>query len=265
MFFLLQKEPHLNLNSTDEFYKLFTDDEFVQLLNDIAPCVPLLLSANLLLDGSDHLINLLKFAATSLSYIQYILKRDSDFPVAHVDILLTCANAVFKEDQICRLLDSKENLIWFSCSLGNLFCLVETLLKLDKPLPSVPNYFPKQSEEGKVTVIEQTDADGPSETNVTLCTTTRAVHRLYILVCWFTDLKCINSTSIPQFLFDRIRTMIISLSRLSITNSYMLVPLKAWKTGWTPESVSGTFRTQVPAMPIEILQDVDVLKEYIFR
>lgn len=263
---MFQKEPYIILNSTEEFNKIFIDEEFIQLLNDVAPCVPLLLSTNHVLELSDHLENLLKFAATSLEYLQYILKRNSDFPVGHVEILLTCANAIFKEDKISSLLNSKENLVWFSSSVDSLFYLVEVLLKFDKPLPSVPNYFPvRTEEEERSTVTDETESNVPSEADVTFYTATQAVHRLYILVCWFTDLKCINRTNIPQFLFDRIRTMTISLSRLSIANSYMLVPLKTWKTGWTPESISGTFRTQVPAMPIEILQDVDVLKEYILR
>lgn len=209
------------------------------------------------------------FAATSLEYLQYILKRNCDFPVGQIDVLLTCADAILKNANVSRLMDSKEASSWFCSLVNSFFQLVEVLLMWDKPLPSVPNYFPKLTEgieraTNKENEINE-NIDVQPESNADVFAVREAVHRLYTLMCWFTENKCINNTNIPQFWFHRIKTVTISLSRLSIANSYLLVPFKAWKTGWTPETVSGTYRTQIPAMPIEILQDVDVLKEYIFR
>lgn len=219
---------------------------------------------NDLFDLQNHAEDLIKFSATSLEYLQHILSHNYDFPVGQIEVLLTGANAILKNANVSRLLDSKMNLIWF-CSLVNSFShIVEVLLKLDRPLPSVPNFFPKQTEEIKTASNSETDGK-IIEPNDDVLAAREAVHRLCTLVCWFTENKCINRTKLPQFLFDRVKTVTVSLSRLSIANSYVLVPFRAWKTGWTPETVSGMYRTQIPAMPIEILQDVDILKEYIFR
>lgn len=257
------------IDPTKELYKHFTDKEFVRLLNDVAPCVPLLLSARNVTNINGHLENLMKCAAISLVYLRYILTENSDFSVEHVEILLTCADAIFRHSDISRLLDSKENLMWFCPAVNGLFQLVEVLLKFDKPIPSIPNYFPRHVKNKQPIetspCIESTDKRSSSDTDEVVQATVQAVHRLYILVCWFNEIKCINRTKIPDFLFSSIKTITISLSRLSIANSYLLVPLKAWRTGWTPETLSGTFKTQIPAIPIEILQDVEVLEEYIFR
>lgn len=227
-------------------------------MNDLAPCIPLIFSSNI--DPSQQL-DLVKFAAISLDYLHFILNHHSDIPVESVEVLLSCADAILKERNIVKLLDTKENLSLFCSCVNSLFYLVQVLLKSDKPLPSVPNYCSnKKAEE-----ISLEDENTDSEANREIKAATQAVHQLYILVCWFYNLKCLNRTKIPQFLFSPIETITISLSRLSITNSYLLIPWKAWKIGWVPETVLGVFKTQFPALPMEILQDVDVLEEYIFR
>lgn len=242
--FLFQNEAEQNL------YHLFNNDEFSQLLTDVAACISILLSIKTITNFAGfYPQQFMKFGALSLEYLRFILNHHSDFPVNNVEIFLDCADAIMKQENIIRSLDSKENLRWFCSAVNCIFNLVEILLKLDKPLPTIPNYFPSQS----IQFVDNYE------------TIVQTVHRLYILVTWFHDIKCINRTKIPQFLFNSIKTITINLSRLSITNSYLLVPLKAWKTGWIPESLSGNFGTQIPAMPVEILQDVEVLEEYIFR
>lgn len=235
-------------------------------MNCLAPCIPLLLSNNL--DHSGALEDLIKFSTISLEYLRFLLTHRENFPVSEAEVLLSSADATLRQDSVAKLLDKNENLIWFCSSANSIFHLVEALLKSDKPLPSIPNYFPRQFEDE--VVAEHNESSEAiekisSETTVSDETTTQAVHLLYILVCWFHDLKCLNRTKIPDFLFKSIKRITISLSRLSVANSYVLVPLKAWKSGWTPEIMSGTFKTQVLALPIEILQDVEVLEEYIFR
>lgn len=251
-------------NCIEELYDTFREDvQFVHLLTDIAYCVKILLSSKKITEvdnSSDHLENFVKFVAISLEYLQFLVKERSEFPVESVDILLASAEVILHQNLICRLLDAEENQRWFCSCVNSIFYVVERLLMFDKPLPTIPNYLLKQYE--KQEIIE---ADLSPENKEAVEAAEKAVHKLYVLMTWFNELKCINLTKIPQFLFNPIKTITVSLSRLPIANSYLLIPLKAWKTGWTPEKVCGIFKTHVPAIPIEVLQDVEVLEEYIFR
>lgn len=68
----------------------------------------------------------------------------------------------------------------------------------------------------------------------------------------------------PDFLMRSIRGVVVAVARLPAVNSYVLTPPVAWKGGWAPE-LSGSFNTQVPLLPIDFLQEIDVLEEYICR
>lgn len=56
----------------------------------------------------------------------------------------------------------------------------------------------------------------------------------------------------------------MGLSRLPLTNSYVATPPDVWQQGWAPE-LSGHSHTIVPPLPIDYLQDIDVLRQLIFR
>ena len=47
-------------------------------------------------------------------------------------------------------------------------------------------------------------------------------------------------------------------------NSYARTPPLVWKMGWVP-SPSGEMRTTLPPLPLDFLQEKDVLQEFIFR
>lgn len=68
----------------------------------------------------------------------------------------------------------------------------------------------------------------------------------------------------PDCLMRSIRGVIVSMARLPAVNSYVLTPPVAWKGGWAPD-LGGSFNTQVPLLPIDFLQEIDVLEEYICR
>ena len=58
--------------------------------------------------------------------------------------------------------------------------------------------------------------------------------------------------------------VILGLARLSLVNSYARTPPLVWKLGWMP-SPSGDMRTRLPPLPLDYLQEKDVLKEFIYR
>ena len=73
-----------------------------------------------------------------------------------------------------------------------------------------------------------------------------------------------KSTSIPLAVVQSLRQAIIGLARLPLVNSFVRVPPIVWKLGWQPV-LEGPFKTELPPLPVEILKEKDVLREFIFR
>lgn len=73
-----------------------------------------------------------------------------------------------------------------------------------------------------------------------------------------------KSKSIPLSVLQSLRQAIIGLARLPLVNSFVRVPPIVWKLGWQPV-LEGSFQTELPPLPVEILKEKDVLREFIFR
>ncbi|XP_078417320.1 huntingtin isoform X4 [Cetorhinus maximus] len=73
-----------------------------------------------------------------------------------------------------------------------------------------------------------------------------------------------SNTRIPAFLNTTLRNIGISLARLPLVNSYTRTPPLVWKLGWSPQA-GGEFRTTLPEIPVEFLQEKEVFKEFIYR
>ena len=54
------------------------------------------------------------------------------------------------------------------------------------------------------------------------------------------------------------------LSRIPMLNSFARTPPIVWKIGWVP-TPTGELATKLPPLPIDLMHDKEVLKEYIFR
>ena len=57
---------------------------------------------------------------------------------------------------------------------------------------------------------------------------------------------------------------ILGLSRIPLLNSFARTPPIVWKIGWVP-TPTGEMATKLPPLPIDLMHDREVLKEYIFR
>ena len=95
---------------------------------------------------------------------------------------------------------------------------------------------------------------------------TRACDQISELVhCLRTHLSPHTLTpSVPPHLAGPLRNIIVQLARLPLVNSYVRTPPVIWKMGWMP-SPSGDMRTSLPPLPVDFLQERDVLREFIFR
>lgn len=59
-----------------------------------------------------------------------------------------------------------------------------------------------------------------------------------------------------------IKDIILAFSRLQIFTTYIRTPPSAWKYGWNVEP-SGLWGTHFPFIPVDMLQDVEILREYV--
>ncbi|XP_050315238.1 huntingtin-like [Anthonomus grandis grandis] len=190
--------------------------------------------------------NIAKFSIIALDHINFIIKADNSYlDISTLEILLDCANEILKQSQFSSYIGLDANVSWLCAGVSALYHLIEFLLRNDEPLPSIDRQVFKLS-----TKSPNSEAQN-------------ACHNLYTLTCWL--YKNQNKyVKIPIFLLCRIKSLIVSLARLPLVNSFIFVPHKVWKLGWHPD-LSGKFSTQVPQLPIDMLQEIDVLEEYIFR
>ena len=73
-----------------------------------------------------------------------------------------------------------------------------------------------------------------------------------------------SHAKIPGFISEPSRRVIIGLARLPVANSFARIPPVVWKLGWMPPT-EGAFGTELPPLPVDILKEKDVLKEFVLR
>lgn len=191
--------------------------------------------------------DIIKFAVICLESVNYLVTVDkSDLNVNFVDCAVTCAEVIFKEIHLCSILALDTHVSWLCSAINSVYKLIDYLLLNEEPLPSLS----KNSLRSTLENLETLSAG-------------HACHQLSVLVAWLAKIQNFV-IDIPDFLFKSIRSIVISLSRLPLVNSYILTPPIAWRSGWMPQ-LSGSFNTQVPPLPIDFLQEIDILEEFIYR
>lgn len=192
-------------------------------------------------DGSFE--DIIKFAVICLEFINYLLSENHGFNVNFIDSALACANTIFKEVHLCSILALDTHISWLCSAINSTYKLVDYLLQDHEPLPTLPKTNLKNTLE-----------------NLETLSAGHACYQASILI----EFLAKNQTNLPKFLNKPIKSVIISLCRLPLVNSYVLIPPTAWKNGWQSE-LTGTFNTQAAPLPIDHLQEIEILEEFIFR
>lgn len=230
--------------------ELFNETLFWSFLYDIVPPLTAYIeslssvpNAQISENSFDDLIRVM---VTALESTNYLVSQDQyNRPdMRCIDVAITCADVILKQNCLSSILALETHTSWL-CSTINCICkLLHWFLLGNEPLPVVPPY-------GLALTLE----------NVETASAGYACHQLSILLLW---VQKGQSSHIPNVLLKRFKSIIVALARLPLCNSYLLTPPCAWKNGFNPK-LTGTYNTQVPPLPIEFLQDVDVLEEFIFR
>lgn len=164
-----------------------------------------------------------------------------------LELGLACASRVLCEPTLGAILEHPK----YSTRLASACSAISAIVHfatLGEPLPLISN-------DGLNEALSK-----PEALNIA-----HACHQISILVTWL-EKHCFNRVcqNIPPFLSAPIKKLIVQLSRTSPLNSYVLTPPEVWKHGWTV-TLKGPYNTQVPPLPTEFLQDIDILRQFIFR
>ena len=73
-----------------------------------------------------------------------------------------------------------------------------------------------------------------------------------------------HNKCLPKYLVCHLRQTITGLARIPFVNSYVRIPPIVWKFGWQP-TMEGAYHTELPPLPVDILKEKDVLKEFVYR
>nr|CAD7591330.1 unnamed protein product [Timema genevievae] len=239
------------LKYSHDLEQLLMDSTLWDLVFLVAPAVTTYLHSLTRLGGpclaQEARDDLAKFAVLCLEAVLWLVSparlATSDAPQpSHLQAGLCCANAVLKEPNLSTEVGHGSRIL---SACGAVYRLVQFLLPGDQ--------LPTLSDTGLSQAL-----DSPDTASAAL-----ACYQMGTLVLWLERTK-LRMDNIPTFLAAPIKSLIVTLSRMPLVNSYVATPPEAWRQGWTVE-LGGPSRTTVPPLPVEYLQDIDLLHQLIFR
>lgn len=158
---------------------------------------------------------------------------------------LCCADEILREPNLGEVIGQANHASWMASAVGALNEVVMFLVEGES--------LPALTASGLSAALNDPE---------TVCAA-HACHQLAVLVLWLEKTRQ-KMNNIPKFLANPVKSLTVGLSRLPLANSYVATPPDVWQQGWAPE-LSGPSHTFVPPLPIDYLQDIDVLRQLIFR
>ncbi|XP_045472991.1 huntingtin [Harmonia axyridis] len=223
--------------------------ELSKILNYLIPSVLSYLKATQLISNleihEENPSNIIKLNIISLKLINFIIESKNSFDVMLTNYTLDCLNFILKHDKYFTLMNSKDHTAW-SCSIISDVHKIKTFLAEDEGnSEQLGTIFPED-------VISKFENSEYGESCAVL----------YDLLNWVYVTRK-RTSNIPDCLSFNLNSIINSLGRLSLFNSCMLVPAKAWERGLDISSFSS--QNPIISLPVELLQDREILEEYLFR
>ncbi|KAJ9589854.1 hypothetical protein L9F63_017009 [Diploptera punctata] len=229
--------------------QLFTDRTFRRAVFRTAPAVTCYLQSLGMLSAQtvpqQSWDDIVKFGILCLEAVHWLLRTGhSDTPKPwYLHVGLCCADEILREPNICSVISQTNHASWVASGASSLTAIVKLLLE---PLPCL-------SETGLENALIDPDR---------MCAA-HACYQMAALVMWLQK-NMLKTCNAPKFLTKPIKSLIVSLSRLPLVNSYVATPPDVWRQGWAAE-LGGPSHTLVPALPVDYLQDIDILQQLIFR
>ncbi|KAK9879932.1 hypothetical protein WA026_008441 [Henosepilachna vigintioctopunctata] len=188
---------------------------------------------------------ILKFSILALEFANYLTEKTKSPNIDIISYSIQNFNYILKHNSSFIILNSDAFHIWSCSAVTNVYDIVNRLLESSDATKILPNDIQEQ-------IIRQFENQRIGEAGL----------YLYTLFSWFYSEKSAIDY-IPSYLFTDFKDIIISLGRLSIFNPHMLIPPHVWKKGWDLNESSSL--NPVPMLPVSLLQEIDILEDYIFR
>ncbi|KAF5273906.1 hypothetical protein FQA39_LY01021 [Lamprigera yunnana] len=227
--------------------ELFSNNEFWNSLYDLMPAVVRYIDSLPVSNQTVPTANLpsfLKFSVLCLECVNFLIYfEESSLNINCVDIALNCAKVILTSNYFQNILLNDTFASWLFSAVNSLYKLVSYLLLGNESFCDVPKY-------GLSSSTRQSELSKD-----------HACYQLSELISWLQKQQH-SLLTIPKYLFVYIKDIIVTLGRKSFVNSYLLIPIGAWKNGL---QLNNNDSTLIPPLLIEYLQDVDVLEEFIYR
>ncbi|XP_077992227.1 huntingtin-like [Glandiceps talaboti] len=193
-----------------------------------------------------------RFAVLCVEVISWYILQDMLPSSEHLSTALECLSKTLQNTQIFNIMGSKDNVSWVCSAIGcvnHIFTGVGVLA--GESIELSPCQEPQNGEkEGDEFLAVIKACDLISE--LVECLQTHLSHGR------------LKNTLVPAFLAPTLRNLVVGLARLPLVNSYARTPHIVWKMGWMP-TPGGELQTKLPPLPVEYLQDKEVLREFVYR
>ncbi|XP_049777630.1 huntingtin [Schistocerca cancellata] len=242
---------------TSRLSDLLSDSKFWDLIFELAPGVTCYLqSLPKLALGSWPSVPqqdcepLAKFGVICLEAINWLIttKAGRSFILPqHLEASLNCAASVIQDTNLSAVLGQTQHGSWVASAASALVhCTLHVLEGCQ--LPQLP----------------RSQALGPALEDPDMLSIGHACWQMATMVFWLEHCHLDAIKIVPEFLLKPIMKLIVCLSRMPLINSYVITPPDVWRHGWQVE-LNGPAKTHVPPIPVEYLQDIDLLQQLIFR
>lgn len=239
--------------------ELMNDNVYWDTLFTIIPSItvyietlPMLLKYGLSDIDSKFEDDLAKFGLLCFEVVHWMIKEYENevrkLKPQELEAALRCAEVVLKNQNLHRAFGS--NPYWVCTASATLIKIVEHLLVSNRRLPLVNSCGLKPAFENNETKSYA-----------------QACIEMAMLVAWLEKRQTEDvADNIPLFLFNPIQSLIITVSRQSLVNSFVLAPPLVWKHGWHVIG-SGPTKCHVPLLSSEsnFLHEVEILEQFIYR
>ncbi|XP_005093645.2 huntingtin [Aplysia californica] len=251
--------PASSLHYMDRMEELFTDAAWVHANFNLAAALVRHLVAlshfpwRAELPADSH-HDVARFAVLCAELIHWSLRHELMPESEQIQTCLSCLSLLLQDGKLHSQLGQIENASCVCAIVAALYQVLSSLAVL--PGEQVANLYHDEHR-------EEAEED---DVSLSACLV-RACEQISELVhCLHTrmDPSYTKEPRLPPFLASSFRNIVISVSRLPVVNTYARTPPLVWRLGWSP-TPGGELRTCLPPLPVEYLQEKDVLREFVAR
>ncbi|XP_043476526.1 huntingtin [Leptopilina heterotoma] len=194
--------------------------------------------------------DLCKFATLCLETSHWIIENHENgrkkLEPSEIAVCLNCAREIMKNYNLSKIV-GKDTHYHRVCSMTiSLMRIVNHFHKTKKTLPCI-------EKRGLETALKSDDTKILAESCLRMAT----------LVSWLEES---TERIIPDFLYEPIESLIVSVSRLPLVNSFVLTPPLVWKYGWQMTGTGDT-KCNFPLLSSEgdLIHEIEILEQFVFR